>query len=540
MLVIRERIRGFFLKVILSVPVRIKIGGIMILPVLIMGIALNYWIRTGLSDWLSYQLTDVRVATAMEAGGKSVLIVTALVAILSVMLSFLLMLILTRPLLELVEVSQKVSGGDWDSRARIWATDEIGAVSQAFNAMIAELTTHQKALERTNRRLEAINRVAISAGRELQLDQVLRSSLKATLDVMGLERGWIYLLDSIRSGSPVYRLETTIGIDLEIREALGELRVGSCNCGDFFIWQGTEGKIRIHDCTRLFGLVGGDMHGHLTIPLTSREAEYGTLNLLCAVGIELSEDDVHILTTIGAHLSEVVANASLHASLVEKEASRQALLKALVDAQENERARLARRLHDGAGQSLTSLLVRMKGLERLSHDPAYRAKIDDLCMVVSNTIEQVRDISYRLRPAALEEFGLKIAIETLVEDVSESLGIRADTRLEMDEQRLPFEIETSLYRIAQESLTNIIRHAAAKNIRVELIRFPLGIYLRIEDDGVGFNPLEVISKPDGRRLGIVGMQERAEMLGGTLEVHSEPGVGTFLQVHIPCEALESL
>lgn len=154
---------------IFAVPVRIKITGIMVLPILILGFALNYWVRTGLSDWLSYLISDDRVYIAMQAGSRSVIFVTALAAIASVLLTALLMLSLTKPLLELRQAAQRVAEGDVESRARVWVPDEIGEVASAVNSMIDRMVSSQQQLQRSNRRLQAINRVAMAASRALDL-----------------------------------------------------------------------------------------------------------------------------------------------------------------------------------------------------------------------------------------------------------------------------------------------------------------------------------------------------------------------------------
>jgi len=526
------RLRQAIYDAALSVPVRIKISGIMLLPILIMGFVLNYWIRTGLSDWLSYRLSGIQVDTAMEAGGRSVLFVTALTAIISILLTLLLMLVLTRPLLELLQVSKKVTEGDLTSRARIFASDEIGEVSRSFNLMIDELTSNQWTLERANRRLAAVNQVVITAGRELELQHVLQASLDATLEVMGLQSGWIFLHETAGVRDSPLQLESSHGLDREMEIRLGDYPDGSCICQDALRTETAEDNVTIHPCSRLTDKLGREI-SHITIQLEARGQKFGMINLMCSNGGMMSDEDTEILTTIGAHVSEIVANAWLHASLVEKESARQALLAALVQAQEDERARLARRLHDGAGQSLTSLLVRLKGLESLSEKRAYRDSIRTLCQSVSETIEQVQDISYQLRPAALEEFGLEVALSSLVEEMTEAPGICSECHMELGGQRLPFEVETMLYRIAQESLTNVIRHADAKRIRVDLVSLPYAVCLRVEDDGCGFDASSLLKSTDQRRLGMVGMQERAEMLGGSLEVQSAPGEGTAVQVRIP-------
>ncbi len=534
-IIVREKLA----KAILSVPVRIKIAGIMVLPVFILGFALTYWIRTGLSDWLSYLLTDERVRIAMENGSRSVIFVTLLAALISILLTFVLMLMLTRPLLDLREVAHRVGDGDLTSRVHIWAKDEIGEVSEAVNQMLDSLVFSQQKLRRTNRRLEAINRVVLAASRELDLVQVLDASLKTTLDIMQLDSGWILLRDPYDQGSPQFQLASHHGLTSIMESELSNVGEELCACQKNLLEGKLGQKIITHPCFRLseIGKSVGMPTDHITIPLDLRDQRFGIINLVCPQERVLSSDDIDLLKTIGVHLSEIITNAQLHSSLVEKEAVRQTLLKALVKAQEDEQARLARELHDGAGQTLTSLLIRLKVLEKQSTTTSLRRDLSDLCQDVSEIIEQLRGISYRLRPSILEEFGLVVAIQTLVEDMTEAAGIESDCRLQLGDRRLPFEIESTLYRIAQESLTNVIRHAQADWIQVELTALPYAICLRVEDNGVGFDPDNIKNGSERPRLGLLGMQERVEMLGGSLLVQSAPGGGTSVQVRVPIEVV---
>lgn len=532
------RLRERFVRLLLSVPVRLKIGGIMVIPVLILGLVLTYWIQTGLSDWLSYLMNDERVRVAMQAGSRSVVFVTIVAAVISVLLTFVLMLMLTRPLLELRSVAQQVTDGDFSSRATVWAHDEIGDVAQAVNMMIDRLVLGQERLSRSNRRLEAINLVVMATSRELELPDVLDASLKTTLDVMGLKRGWILLRDPGDPGNSQFRLASQVGLAEDVRDRLESAQGELCACQRALLSGELGHTAAIQSCRRLRKLRGpGDSEeAHITIPLDVREQRYGIINLVCPKDRAPSADDIELLSAIGAHLSEIVTNAQLHASLVEKETVRQALLEALVRAQEDERARLARELHDGAGQTLTSLLVRLKLLEKQIEDDSSRNAVSELCQTVSETVEQIRGVSYWLRPSALAEFGLEVALRSLVQEMSEGAGLTAECILELGgERRLPFEIESNLYRIAQESLTNVVRHARANQVRVELVGLPYAVCLRVEDDGIGFDAEDIPNGSERPRLGLIGMQERAEMLDGSLIVHSAPDAGTSVEVRIPID-----
>jgi signal transduction histidine kinase len=523
---IQERI----IDIVASVPVRIKIFGIMILPLLILGFALNYWVQTGLSDWLSYLLTDERVQGAMEAGSRSVILVTTLAAILSILLTFLLMLSLTRPLLELRQVAQRVAGGDLNVRSRIPTRDEIGEVAEAVNQMINHLVSSQQKLERTNRRLEVLNKIAITANRGLPLGELLEVSLKTVLEEMTIESGWIFLQDRGRDLSD-FSLACVRGLPDEVEKHLRDSDDGLCNCQRSILNNDKNVKVGIHHCASLKALaVEHDIATqYITIPLDLRDQRIGMINMLCSQDYYLSDADIEVLGTVGQQISDFIETAWLQDSLREKEAARQMLLSALVNAQEGERARLARELHDDAGQRLTSLLVRLKALEKKAPDDIADI-VSDLCHTTSVTIEHVRFLSHRLRPAVLEELGLQAALQNLADEMLSGSNLECEYKLSLDGPRLPFEIETNLYRIAQEGLKNILSHADANRVVIEISRFSDAVSLRIKDDGKGFSVQPVDSQSG---LGVINMRERAEMLGGSFKIESDQEKGTSLQINIP-------
>ncbi len=518
-----------FFDAILSVPVQHKIIGIVMLPVLILGLTLNYWITTGLSDWLSYFVMDQRVQAAMANGSRSVLLVTVLAAAGSIVFAFLLTFLLTQPLLELRQVAEDVSQGRLDARARVYTDDDIGKVAASVNVMLDRLVDTQRSLAEANQRLEVMNRVAMAAGREQELPEVLDAILQG-FDQLGLDRGWIYLRDS---DTGAFYLAHHRNMPAEALAHLSAPTVDQtlCGCQRDLVGVGIDHAMVRTSCRRLSLADGEGTATHISIPLSARGQAMGVVNLGCPPGYTASQADLDLLTATGAQAAEIVSNAWLRARLVEKEAARRALLESLVRTQEAERSRLARELHDGAGQTLTTLLVRLKALERQASG-SQQADLVRLQTLVADSIEQVRELSYQLRPATLEEFGLARALDHLVNETVRQAGLEVSTEL-MIRRSIPNDVQTALYRIAQEGLANVLKHAHAWRVEVELAETPFGVALRIEDNGRGFDAAQVALQSDRPHLGLIGMQERVELLGGTLMVEAAPGAGTSIRVRIP-------
>ena len=528
-----NQVGDWIYNIVLSVPVQYKITGIVMLPVLILGITLNYWVTASLSDWLSYILTDTRVEAAMQAGGRSVVLVTVLSAAASIILASLLTFLLTRPLLALREMAQQVADGNLKARAPVWSNDEIGDVATAINTMTDHLIATQDDLARSNRRLDAINRVMLAAEKEDEIHDVLYAILENTISVMDLKTGWVYLRDPERDA---YHLASWYGVPPTLEAYLFHHEsIPLCHCQTALVTGALPTDVSIlNHCERLQACQAiGSLNKHITIPIQAREQYFGVMNFLCHTEHVLVEDDLELLSDIGVQISEIVANAWLRLKLAEKELSRQALLESLVEAQEEERGRLARELHDGSGQMLTSLLVRIKTLEKNADSPEVRDGLTSMLDIVSETIEQLRDLSHRLRPAALEEFGLPVALETLLDDISAEGGLNTTSNLDLNGLVLPSGIEVTLYRIAQECMTNIIRHAEASDVSINLEQIGDSICMRIEDNGIGFDPHQIKAASGQRHLGIISMYERAAIVGGKLDVFSAPGHGTTILVSVP-------
>jgi signal transduction histidine kinase len=263
------------------------------------------------------------------------------------------------------------------------------------------------------------------------------------------------------------------------------------------------------------------MRSALYVPLVLRDEAIGVITAQDKSGADtrFADDDLRI--------AEVFAQRATVAVDLSRRVARDALQR-VVTAQETERARLARELHDETGQALTSILLGLRPVEDAKSDEELRSAVTEVRDLVRSTLQDVRRLAVDLRPSALDDFGLVPALERLIGNFTEQTGIAVDFQ-PLVEERLSPDIETALYRIVQESLTNIVKHARAGRVSIVLRRGERAVSVVVEDDGVGFDP--GAAREDG--LGLVGMRERVALLGGRFDVESRPGAGTTFVAEVP-------
>ncbi len=271
------------------------------------------------------------------------------------------------------------------------------------------------------------------------------------------------------------------------------------------------------DVIRGFGVRTG-----LWVPLLVRSETIGVI----AVHDKLSADAR--FTDNDLRLAETFASRAAVAVDLSQRIARD-VLRRIVDAQELERRRLARELHDETGQALSSILLGLKALDDKVESDAAREGVAEVRELVVATLHDVRRLAIELRPKVLDDFGLVPAVERLTESFGGQTGIGIRFESSLADERLPTEVETALFRIIQESLTNIVKHARARNISIVLARKPGAAVAVIEDDGQGFDPSSV---RDGG-FGLEGMRERVGLLDGRLQIESAEGAGTTLIAEVP-------
>ncbi|HEX8249921.1 MAG TPA: PAS domain-containing sensor histidine kinase, partial [Pyrinomonadaceae bacterium] len=208
------------------------------------------------------------------------------------------------------------------------------------------------------------------------------------------------------------------------------------------------------------------------------------------------------------------------------------MLAQFVSTQEDERRRIARDIHDHVGQQLTVLRLKLDALKEMCDDQIICDEIEKVDQITERLDKEVDFLAWELRPAALDDLGLRVSLENFVNEWSHHTGVVAEFHANgLTKKRLAFEIETNLYRIAQEALNNTYKHAKAKHVSVLLEKRQDTILLIIEDDGVGFNPKDKRNRSKG--MGLIGMSERAKICGGALEIESSKGNGATVFARVP-------
>ena len=260
----------------------------------------------------------------------------------------------------------------------------------------------------------------------------------------------------------------------------------------------------------------------LFVPLIIRDRAIGVI-----VAQDKQQPDPRF-TDEDVRIAEAFAERAAVAIDLSERVARDALRR-VVAGQELERQRLARELHDETGQALTSILLGLKNLEEAKSDDDVRRSVLELRELVVSTLHDVRRLAVELRPKALDDFGLVPALERLAETFAEQTNIDVHVEAALGDSRLPGEAETALYRIVQEALTNVVKHANARTVSVVLTRKGEAVVIVIEDDGRGFD-----SRADhAEGLGLLGMRERIALVGGRLSVESAPDRGTTVAVEVP-------
>lgn len=391
-----------------------------------------------------------------------------------------------------------------------------------------------EALRRRNRELRILNTIAEALNASVDLSTLLENALAQVAELLDLQTGWVLLLDP-ETDAPYLAAAQNLPPGLA---AEPERMNGWCYClstfcnGNFKAAANTN----IVTCSRLKQLVsecnGEGTNGlrfHASIPLSVRQdggtlRRLGMLNVVSSEWRRLDADELRLLHTIGDMLGVAIERARLHARRLEA-------------AQTEERNRLARDIHDTLAQSLSAITLQLEAADALLDQDAERERvrppIGTALDLTRKSLDEARRSVLDLRAAPLECRTLTEALEALIED--KAAGSEATLTFEPPHDRRPLSsrVEVGLYRIAQEALNNALQHAAARHITLRLAMTPEEVRLSVEDDGRGFDEEQLQDDGPEKHFGLVGLCERARLLGGRSRIESGPGVGTCVTATVP-------
>jgi signal transduction histidine kinase len=407
-------------------------------------------------------------------------------------------------------LTDKAAGEDFTD-----ADQELVELLASQAAVAIENARLYEASTRWSRQLESLIEVSGALARETDVDvllellaQRLQELLAARLVVVALPAGVDELRIVTAAGEDAERLVGSM-VPRSGAKAGQVLERGRSERVDSLL---EDPEVNV-EFTRGIGARAG-----LWVPLLVGGRPIGVLTAYDKVGAadaRFTHDDVRLAETFASRAAVAVELSER----VERDA-----LRRIVAAQELERQRLARELHDETGQALTSILLGLRQLEG-----AEAESVAQLRELVVATLQDVRRLAVELRPKVLDDFGLVPALERLTGAFAEQTGIDVDLEAGAVSERLPPEVETAIYRIVQESLTNVVKHSHAQRVSVLLTRANGRIKAVIEDDGTGFDP----GAPRSDGIGLIGMRERIELLDGTLAVESSETSGTTVALEVP-------
>lgn len=396
------------------------------------------------------------------------------------------------------------------------------------------------ALKRRNRELAALNQFARTVSDSLEFADVLASLEEMLVDKSDVSRGAIFVYDAAQNK---LRLERHWG-SLGFIENFDALPISGSDLEHVIAEQIPFYTEDYRQLPLFAGKVSEEGvardRSFLFVPMVARGQVEGAVWLFGSTTSRITQDRIAYFSTVGQQAGIAMRSARLFAEVRDGQERLRLLTRKIVSAQEEERRRVSRELHDEAGQLLTALKLSLEMLredldlvqaDSTALEPVYN-QLDSAIGLSERTMAHIRVLVHNLRPTALDDLGLNSALEGLCHDFSQRRAVNIDYQQDADDSLvLPDPVQIVAYRFLQEALTNVSRHAQATNVRVLFQESSSNVCLMVEDNGVGF---EIDPATEG--IGILGMRERLESVGGQLEIYSRPHNGTRLVAWIPTDS----
>jgi len=383
--------------------------------------------------------------------------------------------------------------------------------------------------------IHQVHQVALAMALARAEEEVVRTAVEAVLSAVGVDAAVLHLLDPSRQ---IFALKAAAGFSPAIFEKLQRYHAEDtpvCVTA-MTTMRPLASPVETYAISAVRSALESEgIRFMACAPLLAKGEVLGVVQVARRANEPFSDDDLASLLTIGSIVGVAVERAVLSGELTRSRDQLRALAAGNVQAREEEARRIAHELHDEAGQLLTRVHLAVDEIVSELPPPQRAKRSEEVTNLLDQVYDQLRRVAQELRPTILDDLGLRPALEFLAQ------GISARTKLAVSiegsiPQRPPPDIETALYRIVQEALTNVSKHGGATQVTIQLRLDGGGIRCSIRDDGRGFDVTTALSPHGERGLGLIGIQERVAALHGTLEIRSAAGQGTELQVTIPLES----
>jgi signal transduction histidine kinase len=464
---------------------------------------------------------------------------------------------IVRPIEKLTSACQEITEGNLSVEVPLEGPGEIGRLGSSFALMrnrlkeslnqiqnwadeledrirlrTTELEESQEKLQKANRELSVLNTVGDALRQSLNLTSTMNTALERMIELSEAGFGCIFLKQQ-ENQEPVIAAQSSRDVDFGITRLLPALRSHVTNI--FSKERADAFKMPLRSIP-LNNHREVDYFIATFIPLIGKESIPGVMVLVKKNHCGFSIHEKELYRSIGIQIGISIENALLFQRLLQKEESLSQLVHKLIAAQEEERRRIARELHDETSQSLTALSVGLRTaiMAKARTPEEVKKRLGPLDGMASGMLEEISRMIQDLRPSLLDDMGLLSALDWYADVRLRSRGIQVSWEIVGIERRLPLELETTIFRLGQEAISNVAKHAKAESVTILIEFLDHHIVLEIDDDGNGFDAEQILSNNlSSMAYGLLGMRERVDLFGGVLTIDSRVGVGTRVRAELP-------
>jgi signal transduction histidine kinase len=451
-------------------------------------------------------------------------------------------LLVLQPVNALLSAVRRFDAGDFSTRTgRASGRGELGQLARAFDRMAATVEARDRERDRAaealglqTARAEALTTIAARLNAHLDLRSVLQEVCQETVRALQVSASTVSLYEE---DLDTLHIVSHCGLPEDFGERIEALGWSTCTrqlrTAEAVVIPDIQAQPEL-PAASLFAELG--IRTYVSTPMVHEGRLVGTVCVFARQVRQFAEGELAFLKAISDQAAQAITNARLYEKLQQEQRSRAALLDKTISAQEDERKRIARELHDQTSQDLAALMLSLDActMELAADGPGAEQHLCTAKTIAEEMLTSVHRLINDLRPSLLDDLGLAPAILWYGEQRLKPMGIALEFQCDRMDTRLPPFLETALFRIAQEAFTNIVRHANATRVNVILKVNGPGVFLSVRDNGMGFQmPAAGWEQEEGRGLGLRGMEERVIIQGGTLQIQSALGQGTTIQVNIP-------